>query len=73
MISTNYRNGILLKIDYLNMDEVTLEEKIYAITARYRPKNQQLDIISMKESDSALMKDGNIVLDERESSSSVSK
>lgn len=70
MVSTSYRNGILLKIDYLNMDEITLEQKIYVITAKYRPKYRQLDIISMKESDTALVKDGNVIFEDLEGSSS---
>lgn len=55
------------------MDEITLEQKIYVITAKYRPKYRQLDIISMKESDTALVKDGNVIFEDLEGSSSQSK
>ena len=48
MVSTNYRNGVMLKIDFSNPDEETLEDRLYLITARYKPKKNHIEIISLK-------------------------
>ena len=49
LISTNYRKGVLLKIEYLNADRETYEEKIYLMTAKYSIRKKQLEVISFKE------------------------
>ena len=38
----------MLKIDFSNPDEYTREDILYLITARYKPKKNQIDIISIK-------------------------
>lgn len=44
-----YKKGVSLNIDYLIPGKNDQQEKTYAITAKFKPKNHDLQIITLKE------------------------
>lgn len=63
---TVHKKGILLKIAYAVPNSESIKDTVYEITARYKPRKNHLEIISLKEKNSPFQdrKNEDIVVDE---------